>query len=218
MLNLCANQNRTSMKTTLLVVGRTVEQHFITAINDYVQRTKRYLSFEMEVIPELKNTKSLSMEVQKEKEGELILKALQPGDVVVLLDEGGKEMRSIEFADYMKRKMNTVNKRLVFIIGGPYGFSPKVYEAAHEKMSLSRMTFSHQMVRLIFVEQLYRAMTILNGGAVVIMNDKFQLRDTWNPLSESDISTNLALGFGTFSVKVSRMRRAACESLATIYR
>lgn len=133
MLNLCANQNRTSMKTTLLVVGRTVEQHFITAINDYVQRTKRYLSFEMEVIPELKNTKSLSMEVQKEKEGELILKALQPGDVVVLLDEGGKEMRSIEFADYMKRKMNTVNKRLVFIIGGPYGFSPKVYEAAHEE-------------------------------------------------------------------------------------
>ena len=163
-LTLYPNQNRTSMKTTLLVVGRTVEQHFITAINDYVQRTKRYLSFEMEVIPELKNTKSLSMEVQKEKEGELILKALQPGDVVVLLDEGGKEMRSIEFADYMKRKMNTVNKRLVFIIGGPYGFSQKVYEAAHEKMSLSRMTFSHQMVRLIFVEQLYRAMTILNGG------------------------------------------------------
>ena len=144
---------------TLLVVGRTVEQHFITAINDYIQRTRRYLSFDMEVIPELKNTKSLSADVQKEKEGELILKALQPGDVVVLLDEGGKE-----FADYMKRKMNTVNKRLVFIIGGPYGFSPKVYEAAHEKLSLSRMTFSHQMIRLIFVEQLYRAMTILNGG------------------------------------------------------
>ena len=136
------------MKTTLLVVGRTVEQHFITAINDYIQRTRRYLSFDMEVIPELKNTKSLSMDVQKEKEGELILKALQPGDVVVLLDEGGKEMRSIEFADYMKRKMNTVNKRLVFIIGGPYGFSPKVYAAAHEKLSLSRMTFSHQMIRL----------------------------------------------------------------------
>ena len=154
---MCTNQNVSSMKTTLLVVGRTVEQHFITAINDYVQRTKRYLSFEMEVIPELKNTKSLSMEVQKEKEGELICK-------IVLLDEGGKEMRSIEFADYMKRKMNTVNKRLVFVIGGPYGFSPKVYQAAHEKMSLSKMTFSHQMVRLIFVEQLYRAMNILNGG------------------------------------------------------
>ena len=113
------------MKTTLLVVGRTVEQHYITAINDYIQRTKRYITFDMEVIPELKNTKSLSMEVQKEKEGELILKALQPGDVVVLLDEHGKEMRSLEFAEYMKRKMNTVNKRLVFIIGGPYGFLEK---------------------------------------------------------------------------------------------
>ena len=96
---MCTNQNVSNMKTTLLVVGRTVEQHFITAINDYVQRTKRYLSFDMEVIPELKNTKSLSMEVQKEKEGELICKTFQPGDVIVLLDEGGKEMRSIEFAD-----------------------------------------------------------------------------------------------------------------------
>lgn len=158
------NQNQKLMKTILLAVGRTVEQHFITAINDYVQRTKRYLQFEIEVIPELKNTKSLSTDIQKEKEGELILKALQPGDVVVLLDEGGKEMRSIEFADYMKRKMNTVNKRLVFVIGGPYGFSQRVYEAAQEKLSLSRMTFSHQMVRLIFVEQIYRAMTILNNG------------------------------------------------------
>lgn len=160
---MCANQNGTGMKTTLIVVGRTVGQHFVTAINDYVQRTKRYLSFEIEVIPELKNTKSLSMEVQKEKEGELILKALRAGDVIVLLDEGGKEMRSIEFADYMERKMNTVNKRLVFIIGGPYGFSPKVCDTAHEKISLSRMTFPHQMVRLIFAEQFYRAMTILNG-------------------------------------------------------
>ena len=97
------------MKTTLLVVGRTVEQHYISAISDYIQRTQRYITFDMEVIPELKNTKSLSMEVQKEKEGELILKALQPGDVVVLLDEHGKEMRSLEFAEYMKRKMNTVN-------------------------------------------------------------------------------------------------------------
>lgn len=152
------------MKTTLLVVGRTVEKHFITAIDDYIQRTKYFLSFDIEVIPELKNTKNLSMDQQKEKEGELILKALQPGDVIVLLDEHGKEMRSIEFADYMKRKMNTVNKRLVFIIGGPYGFSEKVYQAAHEKISMSKMTFSHQMIRLIFVEQVYRAMTILNGG------------------------------------------------------
>jgi 23S rRNA (pseudouridine1915-N3)-methyltransferase len=118
----------------------------------------------MEVIPELKNTKSLSMEQQKEKEGELILKALQPGDVVVLLDEHGKEFRSVEFASWIERKMHTVNKRLVFIVGGPYGFSPKVYEAAHEKISLSKMTFSHQMIRLIFVEQLYRAFTILNNN------------------------------------------------------
>ena len=104
---MCNNQNCRRMKTTLLVVGRTVEQHYITAINDYIQRTKRSITFDMEVIPELKNTKSLSMEVQKEKEGELILKALQPGDVVVLLDEHGKEMRSLEFAEYMKRKMKT---------------------------------------------------------------------------------------------------------------
>ena len=133
------------MKFTLLVVGKTVEKHYIAAINDYTERTKHYTSFDIEVIPELKNTKSLSMEQQKEKEGELILKALQPGDVVVLLDEHGKEFRSIEFANWIERKMHTVNKRLVFIIGGPYGFSQAVYGAAQEKISLSKMTFSHQM-------------------------------------------------------------------------
>ncbi len=152
------------MKTTLLVVGKTVEKHYITAINDYLQRTQHYISFEMEVIPELKNTRNLSAEQQKEKEGELICKALQPGDVVVLLDEHGKEMRSIEFARWMEKKLTHVNKRLVFIIGGPYGFSQKVYDTAQEKLSLSKMTFSHQMIRLIFVEQLYRAMSILHGG------------------------------------------------------
>lgn len=152
------------MKITLLVVGRTVEKHYIAGINDYLERTKHFISFDMEVIPELKNTKSLTMEQQKEKEGELILKSLQPGDVVVLLDEGGKEFRSVEFASWIEKKMHTVNKRLVFIIGGPYGFSSKVYQAAQEKISLSKMTFSHQMIRLIFVEQVYRAMTILNGG------------------------------------------------------
>ena len=152
------------MKFTLLVVGKTVEKHYIAAINDYTERTKHYTSFDIEVIPELKNTKSLSMEQQKEKEGELILKALQPGDVVVLLDEHGKEFRSIEFANWIERKMHTVNKRLVFIIGGPYGFSKEVYARADAKISLSKMTFSHQMIRLIFVEQLYRAMTILNNG------------------------------------------------------
>lgn len=152
------------MKTILLTVGRTVEQHYIIGINDYVQRIKHSIPFEMEVIPELKNTKSLSVEQQKEKEGELICKAFQPGDVIVLLDEAGKEYRSVDFAAWVEKKLSTVNKRLVFVIGGPYGFSSKVYQAAHEKISLSKMTFSHQMIRLIFVEQLYRAMTILNGG------------------------------------------------------
>ena len=152
------------MKFTLLVVGRTVEKHYINAINDYAERTKHYISYDIQFIPELKKTKSLSMEQQKEKEGELILKALQPGDVPVLLDEHGKEFRSVEFASWVERKMHTVSKRLVFIIGGPYGFSPAVYAVAQEKISLSKMTFSHQMIRLIFVEQLYRAMTILNNG------------------------------------------------------
>lgn len=151
------------MKTLLLVVGRTVDKHFIASIDDYIQRTKHYISFDMEVIPELKNTKNLSPEQQKEKEGELICKAFQPGDVVVLLDEQGREYRSPEFARWMEKKLANVNKRLVFVVGGPYGFSEKVYRSAQEKISLSKMTFSHQMVRLIFVEQLYRAMTILRG-------------------------------------------------------
>jgi 23S rRNA (pseudouridine1915-N3)-methyltransferase len=152
------------MKTTLLVIGRTVEKHYVAAIDDYVQRTKHFMSFEMEVIPELKNTKSLTMEQQKDKEGELLCKTFQPGDVIVLLDEHGREFRSVEFAGWLEKKMAAVNKRLVFVVGGPYGFSQKVYQAAHEQISLSRMTFSHQMIRLIFVEQLYRAMTILQGG------------------------------------------------------
>lgn len=152
------------MKTVLLVIGRTVESHYISAINDYVERTKHYISFELEVIPELKNTKNLSEEQQKEKEGDSILKSLQSGDVVVLLDEFGKEFRSVEFARWMEKKLANVNKRLVFIIGGPYGFAQKVYDVAQEKISLSKMTFSHQMIRLIFVEQLYRAMNILHGG------------------------------------------------------
>lgn len=152
------------MRTALIVIGKTIEKHYITGINDYVERTRHFLPFEMEVIPELKNTKSLTEEQQKEKEGDLLLKAFQPGDFIVLLDEGGKEFRSIEFAEWMERKMHTVSKRLVFVIGGPYGFAPKIYRAAHEKLSLSKMTFSHQMVRLIFAEQLYRAMSILNGS------------------------------------------------------
>ena len=152
------------MKTILLAVGRTVQPYYIAAIKEYVERTKHYIPFDVEIIPELKNTKSLTEEQQKEREADLILKALQPGDTVVLLDEHGKEFRSVDFAAWVEKKMHTVNKRLVFIIGGPYGFAPKVYEVAQEKLSLSKMTFSHQMIRLIFVEQLYRAMTILNNN------------------------------------------------------
>lgn len=151
------------MKVALVLVGKTVNKHFVELIDEYAGRVKHYIGFDIIAIPELKNTKSLSADQQKQQEGELILKQMQAGDHVVLLDEHGKEFRSVEFSSYMEQKMQTVNKRLVFVIGGPYGFSPDVYAKANEKISLSKMTFSHQMVRLIFVEQLYRAMTIMRG-------------------------------------------------------
>lgn len=150
------------MKTILLLVGKTVNKHFIAGINDYRERITHYMPFDIVTIPELKNTKSLSEEQQKTAEGELILKQLQPSDTVVLLDEHGKEMRSIEFAAWTEKKQQTA-RRLIYIIGGPYGFSEAVYARANEKISLSRMTFSHQMVRLVFVEQIYRACTIIKG-------------------------------------------------------
>ena len=151
------------MRIGLILVGKTVNRHFVELIDDYAERVKHYIGFDITVIPELKNTKSLSPEQQKQQEGEMILKQFQAGDHVVLLDEHGKELRSVEFSIYMEQKMQTVSKRLVFVIGGPYGFSQDVYGRANEKLSLSKMTFSHQMVRLIFVEQLYRAMTIMRG-------------------------------------------------------
>lgn len=151
------------MKVALVLVGKTVNKHFVELIDEYAGRVKHYIGFDIITIPELKNTKSLSADQQKQQEGELILKQLQGGDHVVLLDEHGKEFRSVEFSKWVEQKMQTVNKRLVFVIGGPYGFSPDVYAKANEKISLSKMTFSHQMVRLIFVEQLYRAMTIMRG-------------------------------------------------------
>lgn len=150
------------MKTELIVVGKTTNKHFIAAINDYLERIGHYMPFSVTVIPELRNAKSLSQQQQKDKEGEAILRLLQPSDTVVLLDERGKEPRSIELADWLQRQQQTA-RRLVFIIGGPYGFSQQVYSRADSMLSLSRMTFSHQMVRLIFVEQLYRACTIING-------------------------------------------------------
>ncbi len=150
------------MKITLLVVGRTVDTNITAGIQDYTQRVSHFAQFNMEVIPELKNARKLSEAQQKEQEGELILKSLQTGDRVILLDEGGKEYRSTEFAAWIEHKQNISTKRLVFVVGGPYGFSQKVYDAAHEKLSLSKMTFSHQMIRLLFIEQLYRAYTIIN--------------------------------------------------------
>lgn len=151
------------MKATLIVVGKTVSRELTLLIDDYSSRLTHYLPFEIITIPELKNTKSLSAEQQKTAEGELILKQLQGGDYVVLLDEHGAERRSVDFAAWVEKRHQTVSKRLVFIIGGPYGFSPAVYDKAQEKISLSKMTFSHQMIRLIFVEQLYRAMTIIKN-------------------------------------------------------
>ena len=150
------------MKTTLILVGKTVNKHFIAGINDYVERIGHYMPFDIVTIPELKNTKKLTEQQQKTAEGELILKQLQPSDTVVLLDEHGKEMRSIEFAAWTEKKQLTA-RRLVYVIGGPYGFAEEVYKRANEMMSLSRVTFSRQMVRLVFVEQVYRACTIIKG-------------------------------------------------------
>lgn len=150
------------MKTELILVGRTVNKHFVAGIEDYAERIGHYMPFNMTTIPELKNTKNLSEEQQKLAEGELILKQIQPQDTVVLLDEHGRELRSVEFARWLEQKRNTA-RRLVFVIGGPYGFSQTVYARANEQLSLSRMTFSHQMVRLVFTEQIYRACTIIKG-------------------------------------------------------
>ena len=151
------------MKLLLLVVGKTTDKHLDALIQQYVERVKHYMPFEVEVIPELKNAKSLTFEQQKEREGELIAKAFREGDYLVLLDEGGREFRSMEFANYLDKKQASVSRRLVFVIGGPYGFSQKIYDMAKEKVSLSKMTFSHQMVRLFITEQIYRAMTILRN-------------------------------------------------------
>ncbi len=150
------------MKTLLIQVGKTVNKHFQAGISDYVERIGHYMPFEVVTIPDLKNTKSLSEEQQKQLEGEQILKQLQPSDTVVLLDEHGREYRSIEFARWLEQKRNTA-RRLVFVIGGPYGFSQEVYARANEQLSLSKMTFSHQMIRLTFTEQVYRACTIIKG-------------------------------------------------------
>lgn len=150
------------MKVTLIVVGKTTDPRIEGLVEEYRKRLTHSLPTDIRVIPELKNTKNLSQDEQKKREGTLILNAIQPTDRVILLDEHGHEYRSIEFA----QKVNTwqlAGQNIVFVIGGPYGFSQEVYNRANEQLSISKMTFSHQMIRLLFIEQLYRAMTILDG-------------------------------------------------------
>lgn len=151
------------MKVVFVLIGKTDAGYLQEAIDEYRRRLTHYIPFEMTIIPDIKNVKNMSEAQQKEKEGELILKQIQTGDYMVLLDERGKEFSSMQFASYLEKKMHAIPKRLVFVVGGPYGFSESVYKSAAEKISLSKMTFSHQMIRLIFTEQLYRAMTILNN-------------------------------------------------------
>lgn len=151
------------MKITFILNGKTEDDHIIKGLAVYEQRLKHYVSFETIVIPALKNTKALSIDQQKQKEGELILKNIQSSDRLILLDENGKEYNSVGFATFIQQQMNSGIKNVAFVVGGPYGFSDEVYKRANAKVSLSKMTFSHQMVRLFFVEQLYRAMTILRN-------------------------------------------------------
>ena len=150
------------MRITLLVVGKTADPHIQALIDEYQQRLKHYVPFDFVVVPDVKNAKSLSEEQLKTAEGEAILSRLTPAMDVVLLDEHGREFRSIEYADWLQKKMGS-GKDLTLIIGGAYGFSNAVYDRANGKLSLSQMTFSHQMIRIMAIEQLYRAMTILRG-------------------------------------------------------
>ncbi len=151
------------MNIKILTIGKTDNKALQSLIDDYTKRLSFYIKFDLEIIPDIKNVKNLSESQQKEKEGELILSKLTPTDQLILLDENGTTFTSVGFSNYMQKKMNSGLKTLVFVIGGPYGFSDEVYQKAQGKISLSRMTFSHQMVRLFFIEQLYRGFTILRN-------------------------------------------------------
>ncbi|KUO68160.1 MAG: 50S rRNA methyltransferase [Lutibacter sp. BRH_c52] len=151
------------MKIKLLAIGKTDDKNLQTLIEAYQNRLKNYINFEIDVIADLKNVKNLTETQQKEKEGELILKKIAATDVLILLDEKGTQFSSVAFSEYLQKKMNSGVKQLVLVIGGPYGFSEAVYQQAQGKISLSKMTFSHQMIRLFVVEQLYRAYTILKN-------------------------------------------------------
>ncbi len=151
------------MKIKLIAIGKTDDKHLLHLIDDYNKRLSHYIKFEFKVLPDIKNVKNLSESQQKDWEGRLILKELTPTDQLILLDEKGYHFRSIEFSRFLQKKMNSGIKKLVFVIGGPYGFSDAIYQKAQGKVSLSKMTFSHQMIRLFMVEQLYRAFTILKN-------------------------------------------------------
>ena len=151
------------MNIRLIAIGKTDNKDLQSLINDYTKRLSFYVKFDLEIIPDIKNVKNLSEAQQKEKEGELILAKIGPTDQLILLDENGKTYSSAGFSDYLQKKMNAGIKTLVFVIGGPYGFSETVYQKAQGKVSLSEMTFSHQMVRLFVIEQMYRGFTILKN-------------------------------------------------------
>ncbi|OAB78891.1 23S rRNA (pseudouridine(1915)-N(3))-methyltransferase RlmH [Cochleicola gelatinilyticus] len=151
------------MKITLLAIGKTDNKQLQTLIEDYTKRLRHYVSFDFEIIRDIKNAKNLSEDQQKKLEGEEILKRLTPSDQLILLDENGKSFTSEAFSKYLQKKMNSGLKQLIFVIGGPYGFSNEIYQRANGKIALSSMTFSHQMIRLFFVEQVYRGFTILKN-------------------------------------------------------
>jgi len=151
------------MLIRLLAIGKTDNHSIQSLIDEYQKRLGFYVKFELEIIPDIKNSKNLSESAQKEREGEQILKKLLPSDELILLDEKGKQYSSVDFSEFVQKKMNSGLKQLIFVIGGPYGFSESVYGRANGKISLSKMTFSHQMVRVFFIEQLYRAFTILRN-------------------------------------------------------
>ena len=151
------------MKIKLITIGKTDKNYLIEGIKEYQNRLKHYINFQFIIIQDIKNTKKLNPETQKKLEGNLILKNIEKSDFLILLDENGKQYSSVNFAKFIEKQMITSQKSLVFVIGGPYGFSDEVYEKANQKISLSLMTFSHQIIRLIFIEQLYRAFTIIKG-------------------------------------------------------
>jgi 23S rRNA (pseudouridine1915-N3)-methyltransferase len=151
------------MKLALIQIGKTSEKYIISGVDDYSGRIRKYIGFEIITVPDLKNTKSMPILEQKQKEGENICKNISKDDWVILLDERGHEYNTLEFSDQLAKVFMLARKRVVFVFGGPYGFSEEVYERADHKLSLSRMTFSHQLVRLLFAEQLYRTLTVIKG-------------------------------------------------------